>query len=88
MAEKTTKEEKVYKPFNKDDIKKKLDLIVDQFHIQKGSQDVVTEIVNELNKTYGLKKPTIRSAARIIFKNEKDETNVKFDELSMLVDLF
>lgn len=87
MVEKKEKKEKpAPKALDKEDWKNNIDLIVDQLTIQSSSRDVVTEIVNALHEKYGVKKPTIRKVASIIYKQQNKEIPEEHQEIEELVD--
>ena len=79
------KKEKVYKKLDADDWSKQISLIVDQFFIQSSSRDLVTDIVKELNKNYGIKKPVIRAVASSIYKHNEEELKEQSSEILELI---
>tara|TARA_Y100000034_G_C6809343_1_gene363628 strand:- start:14 stop:268 length:255 start_codon:yes stop_codon:yes gene_type:complete len=81
-------EKKTFKELDKNDFAAKLTDIVEELHKQDASRAFVTEIVNELSSTYGLKKPTIRAAAKIIYKHNLEEVEESNKEVMDLVDLY
>ena len=86
MAETKDKKEKPEpKPVDPVVFKEKIEQIVDELHRQAASRDFVTEIVNELNSSYGIKKPIIRKVAGIEFKRNLDEVTEESEEIESLV---
>ena len=79
--------EKTVKPLNKEEFKEKIKLIVDQLFIQNQSRELVTELVNELNSSFGLKKPVVRAVASSVYKKDKNEVEAKNEEILELLNI-
>lgn len=78
MAE---KKEKTYAKLDEKDWSEKITLIVDELHRQANSREVVTQLVNNLNNTYGIKKPVVRAVASVIFKRNQRELEEQSSEI-------
>lgn len=76
-----------FKPINKDDISTKINTIVDELQRQSDSKTTVTELVTDISKTYGLKKPIIRAAATALFKHNVEEAEEKNKEILSIIDM-
>jgi len=80
-------EPKKYQAFDEKDWKIKIDLIVDQLHIQRESREAVTEVVDDLNAKYGIAKPLIRRVATVVFKKNKMQTEEENKEVIDLANI-
>jgi len=80
-------EPKKYQALNDADWKTKIDLVVDQLHIQRESREAVTEIVDALNAKYGISKPLIRRVATVVFKKNQMQTEEENKEVMDLASI-
>jgi len=77
-------DQKKYKAFDEKDWKNKINLIVDQLHVQREAREVVTQIVDELNAKYGIAKPLARKVATVVFKQNRVQTEEENKEVMEL----
>lgn len=84
MSENETEE----KELNETDFRTNIDLIVDQMHIQSGSRETVTGLVEYLANEYNIKKPIVRKVATAIFKSNTEDENEANEEFNALIDAY
>lgn len=83
------KEKKIEtKPIDRKVLVESINKIVDQFHIQAGSRDVVNEIIKDLKNEYNIGPKVSRKVASIIFKQNIEEIDEESQAVMELIDEF
>lgn len=84
---KKEKEKKEVKPITREILEEAIEQMVNQMSIQAASRELVKSIVDNISSEYGVKKPVLRKAATIVFKQNRAETEQKDQEVFNLLDI-